>query len=111
MDLFEKVEKGLQIEKECVSRDCDRNCGICDLVQDRDWLLSVYDDAIALIRLQNAQKAKKTAVYNSLMQIALLAMANDMENAIPIPKNLFEDILDVLEEDQQTAEEKHGEDI
>ena len=56
-------------------------------------------------------KAKKTAVYNSLMQIALLAMANDMENAIPIPKNLLEDILDVLEEDQQTAEEKHGEDI
>ena len=38
---IDKVIKGLQIERECVSRDCDRNCGQCDLVQDRDWLLSV----------------------------------------------------------------------
>lgn len=46
------VIKGLQIERECVSRDCDRDCGKCDLVQDRDWLLSVYDDAIALLKEQ-----------------------------------------------------------
>jgi len=45
-----KVIKGLQIERECVSRDCDRDCGKCDLVQDRDWLLSVYDDAIAMLK-------------------------------------------------------------
>ena len=48
----EKVIKGLQIERECVSRDCDRDCGKCDLVQDRDWLLSVYDDALALLKEQ-----------------------------------------------------------
>ena len=48
----ENVIKGLQIERECVSRDCDRDCGKCDLVQDRDWLLSVYDDAIALLKAQ-----------------------------------------------------------
>lgn len=46
----EKVIKGLQIERECVSRDCDRDCGKCDLVQDRDWLLSVYDDALELLK-------------------------------------------------------------
>ena len=46
------VIKGLQIERECVSRDCDRDCGKCDLVQDRDWLLSVYDDAITLLKEQ-----------------------------------------------------------
>ena len=46
----EKVIKGLLIERECVSRDCDRDCGKCDLVQDRDWLLSVYDDALALLK-------------------------------------------------------------
>ena len=51
---LEKVIKGLQIERECVSRDCDRDCGKCDLVQDRDWLLSVYDDAIALLKEQDA---------------------------------------------------------
>lgn len=50
----EKVIKGLQIERECVSRDCDRNCGQCDLVQDRDWLLSVYDDALALLKEQDS---------------------------------------------------------
>ena len=44
--------------------------------------------------------ADKNVVYNSFMQIALLAMANGMENAIPIPKQLLEDVLDVLEEDQ-----------
>ena len=49
---IEKAIKGLQIERECVSRDCDRDCGKCDLVQDRDWLLSVYDDAIALLKEQ-----------------------------------------------------------
>lgn len=49
----EKVIKGLQIERECVSRDCDRDCGKCDLVQDRDWLLSVYDDAITLLKEQD----------------------------------------------------------
>ena len=47
-----KVIKGLQIERECVSRDCDRDCGKCDLVQDRDWLLSVYDEAIELLKEQ-----------------------------------------------------------
>lgn len=52
---IEKVITGLQIERECVSRDCDRNCGQCDLVQDRDWLLSVYDDAIALLKEQNKE--------------------------------------------------------
>ena len=48
----EKVIKGLQIERECVSRDCDRDCGRCDLVQEMDWLLSVYDDAIDLLKEQ-----------------------------------------------------------
>ena len=56
----EKIIKGLQIERECVSRDCDRDCGKCDLVQDRDWLLSVYDDALALLKEQDekTQSAK-----------------------------------------------------
>ncbi len=55
---MEKVIKGLQIERECVSRDCDRDCGKCDLVQDRDWLLSVYDDALVLLKEQEAVKPK-----------------------------------------------------
>ncbi len=36
----------LKIERECVSRDCNRNCGACDLAQDRQELLAAYDCAI-----------------------------------------------------------------
>ena len=44
-----EIIKGLRIERECVSRDCDRDCARCDIVQDRDWLLLVYDNAIKLL--------------------------------------------------------------
>lgn len=50
----ETIIKGLEIERECVSRDCDRDCGKCDLAQDRDWLLSVYDGALELLKEQEA---------------------------------------------------------
>jgi hypothetical protein len=44
-----EVINGLRIERECVSRDCDRNCAECDIVQERDWLLLVYDNAIRML--------------------------------------------------------------
>lgn len=44
-----EVITGLRIERECVSRDCDRNCANCDIVQERDWLLLVYDNAIKML--------------------------------------------------------------
>ena len=54
----EEIIRGLQIERECVSMDCDRDCGKCDLVQERDWLLSVYDGAIALLKEQEPKLVK-----------------------------------------------------
>ena len=48
----EKVIKGLQIERECVARDCDRDCRTCDLAKEWEWLLSVYDDALELLKEQ-----------------------------------------------------------
>ena len=66
---MEKVIKGLQIERECVSRDCDRDCGKCDLVQEREWLLSVYDDAIALLKEQD-----------KIIQNILLEKANELND-------------------------------
>ena len=45
----QEVLKGLRIERECVSRNCNRDCANCDIVQERDWLLQVYDNAINLI--------------------------------------------------------------
>ena len=44
-----EVIRILKIERECISRDCDRNCGECDLVQEQDTLLEAYDNAIAFI--------------------------------------------------------------
>ena len=44
-----EVIRILKIERECISRDCDRNCGQCDLVQEQETLLKVYDEAIRLL--------------------------------------------------------------
>ena len=44
----------LEIERECVSRDCDRNCSACDLAQDRDELLSAYDCVIQFLKEHTA---------------------------------------------------------
>ena len=45
----QEVLNGLRIERECVSRDCNRDCANCDIVQERDWLLEVYDNAIKML--------------------------------------------------------------
>jgi hypothetical protein len=44
-----EILRGLRIERECVSRDCNRDCTNCDIVQERDWLLLVYDNAIKML--------------------------------------------------------------
>ena len=56
----QEVLNGLRIERECVSRDCDRDCANCDIVQERDWLLSVYDNAIALLSEEPEDKDDNT---------------------------------------------------
>lgn len=42
----------LKVERECVSRECDRNCASCDLAQDRDTLLSAIDCAVDFMEKQ-----------------------------------------------------------
>lgn len=43
----------LKIEKQCINRNCDRNCAKCDIVQKVEDLNSAYDTAIkALEELQ-----------------------------------------------------------
>lgn len=44
-----EILRGLRIERECVSRDCNRDCANCDIVQEQDWLLLVYDNAIRML--------------------------------------------------------------
>lgn len=36
----------LEIEKQCINRNCDRNCAKCDIVQKVEDLNSAYDTAI-----------------------------------------------------------------
>lgn len=53
MDRYARALKALQTERECVSRDCDRNCAACDLVMDREELLRDLDDAIRIVRREH----------------------------------------------------------
>ena len=39
----------LAIERECVARECDRNCAVCELVQEQDELIGMYDRVISFL--------------------------------------------------------------
>lgn len=44
-----EILRGLRIERECVNRDCDRDCANCNLVVERNWVLEVYDNVIKML--------------------------------------------------------------
>lgn len=50
----------LKIEYECISRNCDRNCGYCDLVQEQTVLLDAYNSAIELLSIEQEDKDDQT---------------------------------------------------
>lgn len=52
----DEIIRGLRIEKECVSRDCNRDCANCDIVQEQSWLLQVYEGAIEIIENSHCQE-------------------------------------------------------
>ena len=41
-----EAKKYMLIEKECINRDCNRDCANCDIVQDIEDLNNAYDVAI-----------------------------------------------------------------
>ena len=55
-----EILRVLRIERECISRDCDRNCGYCDLVQEQDTLLDAYTTAIELLSIEPEDKDDPT---------------------------------------------------
>ena len=55
-----KVIDILKIERECISRDCDRNCGQCDLAQEQETLLDAYNSAISLLSINPEDKDDNT---------------------------------------------------
>ena len=44
------------IEKECINRDCNRDCANCDIVQDVEDLNNAYDVAINALEKQIPKK-------------------------------------------------------
>lgn len=46
---LKRIYELLNIERECVMRQCDRNCANCDLVQDESELILMYNILIAMI--------------------------------------------------------------
>lgn len=43
-----RLLKVLKTERECVSRDCDRNCEKCDLSLEQSEILTVYDTLVSM---------------------------------------------------------------
>lgn len=55
----DRVLQLLAIERDCVSwESCDRDCGACDLAQDKDEVLEMYDTAIAMLEEQEPIRPK-----------------------------------------------------
>lgn len=56
-------KKYMLIEKECINRDCNRDCANCDIVQDVEDLNNAYDVAINALGKQIPKKPKTDDRY------------------------------------------------
>ena len=46
---LEQSIRVLKVERECVGRDCDRDCAKCDLVLETEDVKAAYDNAIKVL--------------------------------------------------------------
>ena len=51
-----EAKKFMLIEKECINRDCDRDCANCDIVQKVEDLNNAYDMAVNALEKQIPKK-------------------------------------------------------
>ena len=58
-----EAKKYMLIEKECINRDCNRDCANCDIVQDVEDLNNAYDVAIQALEKQIPKKPKTDDRY------------------------------------------------
>lgn len=75
---FERMIELLEIEKECVNRNnqpfgknCDRQCSKCDLVQNTDELLEMYDMAITLLKSSIQTDWEYKVALNQLEELGI----------------------------------------
>ena len=69
----EEIIKLLKIEKDCVYRAdyCDRQCNKCDLAQDTNKLLEMYDEVINKLEMLNVFEEEFSTIvseYNDLVE-------------------------------------------
>ena len=60
-----EAKKYMLIEKECINRDCNRDCANCDIVQNVEDLNNAYDVAIQALEKQIPKKLINTCQYVS----------------------------------------------
>lgn len=68
----------MKIERECVGRSCDRDCGNCDLVQDSKELIAAFDGAIDLLKAQEPVCIEERLVLDKLHTIQDFARVNEV---------------------------------
>ena len=61
-----EAKKYMLIEKECINRDCDRDCANCDIVQNVEDLNNAYDMAINALEKQIPKKPIKDKYVSEL---------------------------------------------
>lgn len=76
----------LEIEKECINRNCDRNCAQCDIVQKVEDLNSAYDTAIKALEELQTMKERGGFTGVELAQIAAGQMKLKVYQAIGTPE-------------------------
>ena len=64
----------MKIEKECINRNCDRNCAHCDIVQKVEDLNNAYDTAIqALEEVQQYRQIGSVELFEKAKKLSDLA--------------------------------------
>ena len=67
-----EAKKYMLIEKECINRDCNRDCANCDIVQDIEDLNNAYDVAINALeqepKMEQFAKWVATEIFDDMWE-------------------------------------------
>ena len=67
-----EAKKYMLIEKECINRDCNRDCANCDIVQDIEDLNNAYDVAIKALeqepKMEQFAKWVATEIFDDMWE-------------------------------------------
>ena len=89
----------MSTERAMYERQIDRLNEVIDRLDQTNCKLN---QKIQILK-KNAMTEEQKRVYNNLMKLSMLAMANDMKT-VPVPMEMVEDILDALENKKGESE-------